>query len=415
MSSTAYVSANRFPAPKARLRLGLVGGGGGGFIGPVHALAARMDNRYQLVAGALSSNPETARRAGAAFFLDPKRTYIDYREMAEREARRADGIEVVAIATPNHTHHAIARAFVAAGIHVICDKPLTATLEDALDLQRAVELGNAAFYVTHAFAAYPMIRQAREMVRQGLLGDIRLVHVEFMMDWLTEPIDQEGDRHAAWRTDPGRSGKGGAISDIGTHAFHLARFVTGLEVKGLSAQLRSFIPGRALDDNAHVLLRFTNGAEGTLMVSQVAPGNECGLRLRVYGEKAGLEWAQEDSDHLRFAPFGRAIRTLARGEPGLFAGTERMSRVPRGHPEGYLEAFANLYSEIAVDISARATGLPSEVPCLAADIYDGVLGISFVEACVQSSRNGGRWIDPGGPRNALTANMPPTVEAGVPS
>lgn len=409
--SVSFTSSARFPPAQRQLRLGIVGGGGGGFIGPVHALAARMDNRYRLLAGALSSKPEVAREAGASWFLDPGRVYTGYREMAAREADRKDGIEVVAIATPNFTHHAVARAFLDAGIHVICDKPLTTTVEDAADLVRAVDVSDRAFYVTHAYGAYPMIRQAREMIRRGMVGEIRLVHVEFFMDWLTEPIDLEGDRHAAWRTDPQRSGKGGAIADIGTHAYHLARFVTGLEVERLSARLGTLVKGRQLDDTAHLMLQFQNGAEGTLIATQVAPGNECGLRIRIFGDKAGLEWKQSDADHLRFAVHAKPVRTLGRGEPGLFPDAIRMSRVPRGHPEGYLEAFANLYTEISVALIARDKGDVPDTPCLAADVHDGALGVSFVEACVRSSARDGLWTDPRAPLEAALGSMPSVVAA----
>lgn len=393
-NQTAYTMAEKLPVASRRLRLGIVGGGGGGFIGPVHALAARMDNRYELVAGALSSKPQTARQAGTEWFLPPDRTYTDYREMAAREAARSDGIEVVSITTPNHTHYEIARTFLDAGIHVICDKPLTTKLEDALDLVARVRASGLGFFVTHGFAAYPMIRQARGMVRAGALGTIRLVHVEFVMDWLTEPIDLAGDRHAAWRTDPKRSGPGGAIADIGTHAYHLARFVSDVEVSELAAALHTFVPGRRLDDNGHLLLKFANGAQGTMILSQVAPGNECGLRIRAYGEKAGIEWRQDDADHLQFSIFGKPTQRLGRGEPGLLPEAQRMTRVPRGHPEGYLEAFANLYSEAAVALEAKLKGTTSSVPVECASVEDGAIGIAFVDAAIRSNREGGSWIDP---------------------
>ena len=392
--TSAYSVAEKLEVGGRRLRLGIVGGGGGGFIGAVHALAARMDNRYELVAGALSSRPDVARSAGEAWFLPPDRAYADYHEMAKREAARPDGVEVVAITTPNHLHYDAARAFLDAGIHVICDKPLTTTLDDALDLVERVDRSGLGFYVTHGFAAYPMIRQARAMVGQGALGAIRLVHVEFVMDWLTDPIDLMGDRHASWRTDPRTSGPGGAIADIGTHAYHLARFVSRQEISGLSAALHTMVPGRKLDDNGHLLLTFDNGAQGTMIVSQVAPGNECGLRIRIYGGKAGLEWRQEEANHLRFGILGKPMQILGRGEAGLSADAQRMTRVPRGHPEGYLEAFANIYSEIAVALIAKIEGraLPHPIEC--ATVEDGALGIAFIEAAVHSNREGGAWIDP---------------------
>jgi predicted dehydrogenase len=391
---SAYTVSDKFPRLKRRLRLGIVGGGGGGFIGSVHALAARMDNRYELVAGALSSNPDRAREAGAEWMLPPDRIYTDYREMAKAESERDDGIDVVAITTPNHTHFDIAKTFLDAGIHVICDKPLTTDIDDAITLVQSVEETGLGFFVTHGFAAYPMIRQARAMVGAGLLGGVRLVHVEFVMDWLTDPIDLAGDRHASWRTDPSRSGPGGAISDIGTHAYHLARFVARQEVTSLSASLRTFVPGRQLDDNGHLLLKFANGAEGTMIVTQVAPGNECGIRIRVYGEKGGLEWCQEDADHLRYSVFGQPVQTLARGDAGLLPEAHRMTRIPKGHPEGYLEAFANIYAEASVALEAKILGKSCDVPIDCATVEDGAIGIAFVDAAVKSSREGGVWVDP---------------------
>ncbi len=389
---TAYSQAARLPKARRRLRLGVVGGGGGGFIGPVHALAGRIDNRYELVAGALSSKPDVAREAGAEWFLDPDRAYADWREMARAEAARPDGIEVVAVTTPNFTHYDIARTFLDAGFHVICDKPMTTTLRDAQALAEAVRASDRVFVVTHGFAAYPMARQARAMIAAGMIGEVRLVHVEFLGDWLTDPIDIDGDPHAAWRTDPARSGPGGCVADIGTHAFHMARFVSGLEVTGISAQLTTFVPGRRLDDHSDMLLRFENGARGSLLAAQVAPGNPAGIRFRIYGSKGGLEWDQDDANNLRHIPHGEPARILNRGEPGLLPEAQRMTRVPRGHPEGYLEAFGNVYAEAAALIEARARGEDLDVLC--AGVEDGLSGVALVETAVQSSREDGRWLDP---------------------
>ena len=409
--TSAYSQAARLPAATRRLRLGVVGGGGGGFIGPVHALAARIDNRYEVVAGALSSQPEVAQAAGAAWFLAPDRTYADWREMARAEAARPDGIEAVAVTTPNHTHHDIARAFLEAGIHVICDKPLTTTLADAVALTGLVRASGLTFVVTHAFAAYPMVRQARAMVATGMIGEVRLIHVEFIADWLTDPIDLAGDRHAAWRTDPARSGPGGCVADIGTHAYHLARFVSGREVEALSAQLTTFVPGRRLDDHADMLLRFAGGARGSLLATQVAPGNPAGIRLRIYGSKAGLEWDQDDCNHLRYAVFGEAARTLARGEAALLPEAQRMTRVPRGHPEGYLEAFGNVYAEAAALIEAHGTGRDVAVAC--PGVEDGLAGVAFVDTAIMSSREDGRWLDPRPAAALARAGFPPAA-AGAP-
>lgn len=391
MSKNATINAGRvaMPAPSRQLRLCIVGGAGG-FIGPVHATGARLDNRYRLVAGALSSRPDVAARSGAEWFLPSDRIYADYREMARVEAARPDGAEVVAITTPNHTHYDIARTFLEAGIHVICDKPLTTTMADALDLERRVLETGLGFYVTHAFAAYPMVREARAMIGAGRLGPVNAVHVEFLGDWLTVP---PGERPAeGWRTDPARSGPGGAIADIGTHAYHLARFVSGLDVVALAAQLQSTHPDRRVDDTAHLLLKFEGGAAGTLLASQVAPGNACGLRIRVFGAAGGLEWNQENPNYLYYAPLGQEVRRLGRGDAYLSADAQRMTRIPRGHPEGYLEAFANIYSEVGVDLLARIDG-EQQAPCLAADITDGVKGVVFVEAAIQSSANDGRWVN----------------------
>lgn len=265
----------------AKIRLGMVGGGKDAFIGAVHRIAARIDGEYDLVAGALSSTPERARESGAALGLDPKRTYEDFATMAKREARRKDGVEAVAIVTPNHMHAPAAREFLKRGIHVICDKPLTATLPEARKLARAAADSGALFIVTHNYTGYPMVRQARAMVADGTIGTVRVVQVEYAQDWLTTAVEESGSKQAGWRTDPARSGAGGSTGDIGTHAFNLAGFVTGLRLDSLAADLQAFVPGRRVDDNANVLLRYDGGARGMLWCSQVAPGNENALRLRV--------------------------------------------------------------------------------------------------------------------------------------
>ena len=391
---TGYLFEARLPPPRRRLRLGIVGGGRGAFIGAVHALAARMDNRFELVAGCLSSDPERSRQSAADWLIPKERAYGTYLEMAAAESSRPDGIEAVAVTTPNDTHHVICCAFLERGIDVICDKPLTTRLDDALDLVRRVRRSGLVFAVTHTFSGYPMVRQARAMVAAGELGPLRLIHVEYLQDWLAAPLEAGGNKQAAWRTDPQRSGPGGCVADIGTHAFHLARFITGVEARALSAQLHTFVPGRRLDDNAHVLLRFAGGVQATLIASQVAPGNECGLRIRVYGEKAGLAWDQEHPNQLKLTPLGESARTLSRGEPGLMPSSQRVTRVPRGHPEGYLEAFANIYTEVAVAIEARRDCRAVEPELLQyPTVEDGAAGVKFIEAAVGSSRRGGAWTD----------------------
>jgi predicted dehydrogenase len=375
-----------------RIRLGMVGGGIDAFIGAVHRIAARLDDKFELVAGALSSTPERARQSGAALGLDPKRTYGDFKEMASREARLKNGIEAVAIVTPNHMHYPVAREFLKRGIHVICDKPLTATLADAKKLAKLVDASDALFVLTHNYTGYPMVRHARELVRAGELGDIRLVQVEYVQDWLAEPLELTGQKQAAWRTDPARSGAGGATGDIGTHAFNLAEFVTGLTVEMLAADVHTFVPGRPLDDNAHVLLRYGGGAKGTLWCSQVAVGNENGLKLRVYGTKGGLQWAQEDPNYLECFKLGEPRRHVTRSGAGAGADAARVTRTPSGHPEGYLEGFANLYSEAAAAINARKAGRPVDPNVVYPTVHDGVRGVAFVEACVASSRRNGAWV-----------------------
>jgi predicted dehydrogenase len=375
-----------------RIRLGMVGGGTGAFIGAVHRIAARLDDRYELVAGALSSTPERARESGAELGLDPDRVYDDYRRMAIREARLKQGIEAVAIVTPNHLHYPVAREFLKRSIHVICDKPLTATLKDAKKLAALVEKSDALFVLTHNYTGYPMVRQAKEMIRAGDLGDIRLVQVEYVQDWLTEPLEQTGQKQAAWRTDPEQSGAGGSTGDIGTHAHNLAEFVSGLRVEELAADVHTFVDGRRVDDNAHVLLRFGGGARGMLWCSQVAPGHENGLQLRIYGTRGSLRWAQEDPNYLTFSPLGQEPRLITRGGAGSGESAGRMTRTPPGHPEGYLEGFANIYAEAATAIVAARTGadVPGQLQYPGVD--EGVRGVAFVDACIASARRNGAWV-----------------------
>ena len=375
-----------------RLRLGMVGGGRGAFIGGVHRIAARMDDRYDLVAGALSADAQRAHDSAADLHIAPERSYADYREMARKEASRPDGIDVVAIVTPNHMHHGPARAFLDAGISVICDKPLTSTLEDALDLQRAVAASGLVFGLTHNYTGYPLVRQAREMAASGELGTIRVVQVEYAQDWLATKLEASGQKQAAWRTDPARSGAAGCVGDIGTHAFNLAEFVTGLQAEQLAADLTSFVDDRVLDDNAGMLLRFAGGARGMLWASQVAVGQENGLRLRVYGTKAGIEWAQEQPNSLTVTPYGEPPRTIRRAGSGTSAVAAYASRIPAGHPEGYLEAFAQLYRDLAEQITAHREGrAPDKAALLVPGIADGVRGMRFITASVASSNGGGTW------------------------
>ena len=370
-----------------RIRLGMVGGGNDAFIGGVHRIAARIDDRFELVAGALSSTPEKSRASGEALGLP--RIYDDFKQMAAREARRKDGIEAVSIVTPNHVHYAAAKEFLKRGIHVICDKPLTSTLADARKMVKAAEASDALFILTHNYTGYPMVRQAREMVAAGDLGAIRVVQVEYPQDWLA--VEQDF-KQANWRTDPNQSGAGGSTGDIGTHAYNLACFVTGLEAESLAADIQAFVPGRQVDDNAHVLLRFKGGARGMLWSSQVAVGNENALRLRVYGEKAGIEWSQEDPNYLWYTPFGEPKRLITRNGAGAGDAAARVSRIPPGHPEGYLEGFATIYSEAAEAIIAARDGSAVPESVVYPTVYDGLKGVQFVAACVKSSSKNAAWV-----------------------
>jgi predicted dehydrogenase len=373
-----------------RLRLGMVGGGPGGFIGAVHRIAARLDDRYELVAAALSSDAE--RSLSGAKELNIPRAYRSFQEMAAAESKRAEGIVAVSIVTPNHLHHAPAKAFLESGIHVICDKPLTTTLGDALDLAQEVKRSGLVFGLTHNYTGYPMVRQAREMALGGELGPIRLVQVEYVQDWLTTPLEKTGQKQAVWRTDPARSGPAGSLGDIGTHAYNLACFVTGLSCEHVAADVTTFVPGRRLDDNVHVMLRFSKGAKGGLWASQVAPGNENNLSVRVYGEKAGIEWRQEDPNELGFTPLGEPRRTIRRGNAGAGRAAAHATRIPSGHPEGYLEAFAQLYTDLAEQITAKIEKRPPNLESLLVPgVADGVEGVKFINAVLESSRNSSAW------------------------
>jgi predicted dehydrogenase len=375
-----------------RIRLGMVGGGEGAFIGAVHRIASRIDDQYELVAGALSSTPAKARRSGQALGLAPDRIYDDFETMAKTEAARPDGVEAVSIVTPNHVHAPAAIALLEAGIHVICDKPLTVSLAEAKRMQVAVAASGRIFALTHNYTGYPLVRCMRQMIRVGDLGELRLVQVEYPQDWLSGPTETTGNKQAEWRVDPARAGGGGSLGDIGTHAFNLADYVTGLAVADLLADLNTFVPGRKLDDNAQILLRYANGARGALWASQVAPGNENGLKLRVYGTKGGLQWAQENPNELRWSPLGESTRIITRGGPGSGAAAARVTRTPGGHPEGYLEGFANIYSEVALAIKAARDGKKPPTECDFPTIVDGVKGVAFVEAAVKSSKANGAWV-----------------------
>ncbi len=378
-------------AKPSRIRLGMVGGGRDAFIGAVHRIASRIDDHYVLLAGAFSSTAEKSKQSAADMGVAADRAYTSFTDMAKAEAARDDGIEAVSIVTPNHLHFDVAKAFLEQGIHVICDKPLTSSLDDAKALVKCAQESDALFVLTHNYTGYPMIRQARSMVQGGELGDVRIVQVEYPQEWLSTRLEESRQKQADWRTDPKRSGLGGCIGDIGTHAFNLAAFVTTLTLDTLCADIQSFVEGRALDDNAHVLMRFKGGARGMLWSSQVALGNENALKLRVYGSQGGIEWSQEDPNYLWFTPLGEPKRLLTRGGSGANDAANAVTRIPGGHPEGYLEGFANLYSDAARVMMAKRDGGSPPENSLVPTVHDGLLGVAFVNAVVSSSNEGGVW------------------------
>jgi predicted dehydrogenase len=374
--------------PARRLRAGIVGGGRGAFIGAVHRIAAELDGQAQVVAGALSSDPQVARESAAAWFLE--RSYDSYEEMAHAEGAAAERIDFVIIATPNDLHCSVARAFLTAGIHVVCDKPLALSVAEGEELAHLVASGRALFALTHTYTGYPAVRQAREMVRAGRLGEIRKVLVEYTQDWLMEPLEQGGHKQAAWRTDPKRAGAGGSVGDIGSHAANLLEFVTGQRIESVCADLTSFVPGRRLDDDANMLIRLAGGAKGTLSCSQIACGEENRLGLRVYGSRAGLEWQQQEPNTLIHKPAGGPWELLRTGHGYMSEAARAATRTPPGHPEGYLEAFANIYRGFIADVRRLAAGEPPlrDYP----GVEDGLRGLRFIEQAVASSRAGSRWM-----------------------
>lgn len=395
-TETLAARAPRADLAGRRLRLGMVGGGEGAYIGGIHRFAARLDDQYELVAGAFDVSPERGHAFAARNFIAPDRSYDSYQAMAAAEAARPDGVDVVAICTPNFTHWPVARAFLEAGIDVICEKPLTATLADAIALTDLAERTGRFVGVTYTYSGYPMVQEARAMVARGDLGDIRVVQVEYPLEWMATGIELQGNAQAAWRTDPTKNGRGGSIGDIGTHAYHLAGYVTGLRAEAIAADLATFVEGRALDDNAHVMIRYQGGARGLLWSSQVAIGQSNGLRLRVFGAKGSLAWSQEQPNELAFTPLFGAPVTIKRGRDDLTEATRARTRTPPGHPEGYIEAFANLYAGFAAAIRARGAGRPAGAAAEGVPTArDGLKGVAFVEAvvdCHEQTPFG--WVEP---------------------
>jgi len=372
--------------------MGLAGGGPGAFIGAVHRIAAELDGRIEMVAGAFSSSPEKSRAAGVSFRIDPARAYASYDEMLLAEKQRGDGIDFVVIATPNNLHLPMAKAALEAGIPVVSDKPATATYDEVLELEKTVAKAGLPYALTHTYAGYGLVRDARALCAAGELGPIRKVVIEYLQGWLSQPIEHTGQKQAGWRVDPALSGPGGCIGDIGTHAFHLVEYTTGLQVTAIHGTLRSVVKGRRVDDDCTALLKLNNGAEGVLVASQIATGEGNGVRLRIYGETASLDWGQEDPNRLRIRRLNgpEEIRHAAAGY--LTAEARAVARVPAGHPEGYLEAFAVLYREFADGFEAWRAGKPNPLPPTLPGIEAGVRGMRFIERTIESNKSG-NWVE----------------------
>ncbi len=378
-------------AESRKLRMGMVGGGPGAFIGPVHRIAAELDGRIELVAGAFSSSPEKSRQAGTSYRIDPDRAYGSYEEMIAKEKARPDGIDFVVIATPNSTHLPIAKAALQAGIPVMSDKPATATYDEVLELQKVVKESGLPYGLTHTYAGYGLVRDARALCAAGGLGSIRKVAVEYLQGWLSESLEATGQKQAAWRVDPAVNGPGGCIGDIGTHAFHLLEYITGLDVTALHGTLRSVVEGRRVDDDCTAVLKLSNGAQGILMASQIASGEGNGLRIRVYGEKASLHWQQENPNTLLIRRSSGPDETRHASAGYLSADARAVTRLPGGHPEGYFEAFAVLYREFADWLEARRAS-KAEAPATLPGIRAAVRGMRFIERAIESNKTQ-TWVD----------------------
>jgi predicted dehydrogenase len=374
--------------------MGMVGGGEGSFIGPVHRMAAELDGQIELVCGAFSSNADRSRRSGQSLYaLPPARCYGDFQEMfeLERQLPESERMQFVAVTTPNHVHFDCVRAALSAGFHVVCDKPLTHRLEDALALEQLVQQSQRLFALTHNYTGYPMVREARELIRLGRLGKIRRVVCEYLQGWLADDEETAGNKQAQWRTDPNRAGVAGCFGDIGSHGHNLIEYVTGLEVTAVCADLTSFVAGRRLDDDGNVLLRFDGGARGVLFASQIAVGEENALKLRVYGEQGGLEWSQMAPNSLLIRWLDAPYEVRRTGGAGQSSAAQAATRLPAGHPEGYLESFAVLYRNFALAIRELQAGRSPvlDFPSVA----DGVRGMQFIDSVVRSSTAGSRWLD----------------------
>lgn len=377
----------------ARLTYGMVGGGPAAFIGDVHRKAIAMDAKAVLVAGCFSQSYKNTLATGEFLGLDKKRLYKTHADMLKAEGKRKDKIDFVVIATPNITHYPIARLALENGIHVVCDKPLTTNSSDAEELGRLAAKKNLLFCVTYAYTGYPIVKHMREMVRNGDLGDIRFISGEYPQDWLATPLEKTGQKQAAWRTDPSLAGASNCVGDIGSHIENMVSYITGLKIVRLLAQLDRFGEGRVLDDNASIMLEYDNGAKGLYWSSQIAVGNDNGFRVRIYGTKASLEWVQENPNYAKVSYIDKPTETLSRGRDKMYPRAQALSRIPSGHPEGYFECFANIYSTFLTALSKKISGeKPTKDDLDFPTVEDGIRGVRFIEKCVESSNKGAAWV-----------------------
>ncbi len=376
------------------LRYGMVGGGQGAFIGDVHRKAIGLDGLATIVAGCFSRSIDNTRATGAALGISADRLYATYEEMAEREARREDGIDFAVVVTPNAQHYGVVKAFLSRGISVVCDKPLTFEVAEAQELAELARKNKLLFAVTYTYTGYPAVKHAREMIRRGDIGEIRFVNAEYPQEWLATPAEHEGSKQASWRTDPKQAGKSNCVGDIGSHVENMVSYVTGLRIKAVCARLDNFVQGRVLDDNATIMLEYQGGAKGLYWASQIAVGYDNGLRLRIFGTKGTIQWSQENPNYLTISKLGEPTVTLSRGRDGFYPHAQSYSRIPSGHPEGYFEAFANIYKTFALALaSAKAGKTPTAEEMDFPSAEMGVDGVKFIGKCVESSRSGAVWID----------------------
>lgn len=388
------IESSKTGKTRSKLQYGMVGGGQGAFIGDVHRKTAQFDGKTQIVAGCFSRDYQNTLETGTMLGIDEGRLYKTFEEMAEAEGKREDGIDFVIIVTPNNLHFPIAKAFLEQGIHVVCDKPLTPEVEQAEELAKIAKEKGLLFCVTYTYTGYPMVKHAREMIKRGDIGEIRFINAEYPQDWLATPLEKTGQKQASWRTDPAQTGKSNCVGDIGSHTENLAGYLTGLKITSLCARLDRFVEGRVLDDNATIMVAYDTGAKGVYWTSQIAVGHDNDLKIRIYGTKGSIAWSQENPNYLKVAYIGKPTETLSRGRDELYPPAAGYSRVPGGHPEGYFEAFANIYLTFVNALFKRKVGEAlTEADLDFPTLEEGIQGVKFISKCVESSQRGAVWID----------------------